>query len=679
MDFDEILPDLGEYGTYQKLVLWFLLLPGTMPCGFHAYNQLFMAFTPEHWCRVPDLDDKELSSEVIKNLSIPYDDVSGEYSSCQRYDYNFSQYMSSSRYLDGGGILGPPPDAKVIPCDNGWHYDLPEYSTSVVSDWDLVCDSSFYPTLALVLLGASGLVGNYIFGYIQDGCGRRPAFFIYLLIESAFGIATAFAPTFHWWLVCRVGVGFTVPAIMSTPMVLAIELVGPGKRTYTTVIMNVAYSFTLILLSGVAYLVRDWAQLSLATTIPFLAFFFFWCVLPESPRWLLANGRLEEAEKIMRKMARVNRKQLPENYMANLRRKHEIEKYMTGKEDEKVQRSYGVMDLFRTPNLCRKTLIITFIWFTNTSVYVGLSYYAPALGGDAYLNFFLAGLAELPTYLFLWPSTEYWGRRWTLCFSMVVGGSACVATVLTQNDPTVTLVLYCVGKFGISASFVVLPLMASELYPTVVRGMGLSVSAVAGMIGPIVIPLINHLGSEMMVLPLIIMGILLNLGGIFSLMLPETLHQHLPQTLEEGEEFGKHWTMSDYCACCPKQPSSMNGTARKMSTTDSVLQDRLSDGAPEESFPVSNLLKSQDQERAIEDTLGGGRTVEDVSNPGTRGSDDGRQQHHRVSFDESSLASVGSINRRRKAGSPTYTQSPSPEQDEEEHKLIPTSRKVTVV
>ncbi|KAK8398084.1 hypothetical protein O3P69_003774 [Scylla paramamosain] len=612
MDFDEILPDIGEYGTYQRLVLWFLLLPGTMPCGFHAYNQLFMASTPEHWCRAPaTLDD--VPPDLAKNLSIPYDNTTHQYSRCQRYDYNITQYLEEY----GAAATGPPPGAPVIPCDHGWVFSQDEHSSSVVADWELVCDRSFLPTLALVLLGVSGLIGNYVFGYIQDGCGRRPAFFIYLVIQCAFGIGTAFTPSFIWWLVCRVGVGFTVPAIMSTPMVLAIELVGPSKRTYTTVVMNVAYSFTLILLAGVAYLVRDWAQLSLATTIPFLSFLFFWWVLPESPRWLLANGRLDEAEKIMKKMARVNGKTLPQNYMATLRRKYEVEQYMAGKEEKTTTpRTYGVLDLFRSPNLCRKTIIVTFIWFTNTSVYVGLSYYAPALGGDAYLNFFLAGVAELPTYLFLWPSMEYWGRRWTLCFSMIVGGSACVATVVTQEDPTVTLVLYCVGKFGISSSFVVLPLMASELYPTVVRGMGLSVSSVAGMIGPVVIPLINHLGSEMMVLPLIIMGILLNLGGVFSLLLPETLHQHLPQTLEEGEEFGKHWTLADYCTCCPKRPSSANSRTVPTSYSDgtqevnTLLSSKSDDGKSE-----NDLRKRSSQQQLYEN----GRKSQQVGEEGNEG------------------------------------------------------------
>jgi MFS family permease len=92
--------------------------------------------------------------------------------------------------------------------------------TIFMLQWDLVCDRDLSATLALVLLGIGGLIGNYIFGYVQDGVGRKPAFFIYLFIQCVFGTATAFAQNFTTWVVCRVGVGFTVPAILGTPYVL---------------------------------------------------------------------------------------------------------------------------------------------------------------------------------------------------------------------------------------------------------------------------------------------------------------------------------------------------------------------------------------------------------------------------------------------------------------------------
>ncbi|CAG9561459.1 unnamed protein product [Danaus chrysippus] len=539
MDFDAILEDVGTFGRYQKLVVYFILLPAVIPCGFHAYAQLFMASDVKHWCNVPALEPLN-NLDLIRNLSIPLELKNGEfeYSQCNMYQLNYSNVLENYPNIE------TPVLAEIVPCVDGWTFETNK--TTVVSEWSLVCNKDFYPTLGLVLLAVGGIIGNYIFGYLQDTFGRKPSFFIYLIIESIFGIATAFAQNYYIWIVYRFGVGFTVPAIMATPYVLAIELVGPKCRTLCTILSNIAYSLGLILLSGVVYLVRDWRHLALATTLPFLVFFLYLWPMPESPRWLLARGQFEKAEVILKKMARINGKSLPANYMVHLRRKYESDKLKQDLEKEK-SRKYGILDLFRTPNLRKKTIIITFIWFTNTSVYVGLSYYAPVLGGDEYLNFFLAGVVELPTYMFLWPSMERLGRRWTLCMSMVVGGIACLTTFLVQHETNVTLALYCVGKMGISSAFVVLPLMASELYPTVVRGLGMSLSSVLGMLGPIFIPLVNYLGSDIMVLPLIIMGALLVAGGIASLLLPETLNQHLPQTLEDGEKMGLD---TDFC-CSP--------------------------------------------------------------------------------------------------------------------------------
>ncbi|XP_037827785.1 beta-alanine transporter [Lucilia sericata] len=551
MDFDEVLKEVGSFGLYQKIIICAVLLPAALPCAFHAYSQLFIAATPKHWCRIPELEPwVQDYTELVMNLSIPL--TATEYSQCEMYVRNYSDIVRYMEYRtpvdlqrDKVWHIGSPSGSKLMPCQHGWHYDRSQYPTTVVTEWNLVCDQSYLVTLALVVFGVGGLVGNYIFGYLQDMWGRRPSFYAYLMLEIAACAASALAWSFNSWLGLRFIVGLTVPAILASPYVLAIEMVGPDKRVFCTIVSNIAYSCGLVLLAGIVYIVRDWRYLTLAVSLPLLLLFSCFFVLPESPRWLMAVGQPRKAAKVLKTMARVNGLTVVPDFINIIE-----QKFQSTHQSSNSSTSAGILDLFRTKNMCRKTLIITLIWFANTSVYVGLSYYAPALGGDEIWNFFLAGVVELPTYILLWPGLSYFGRRFILCISMLSGGVACVTTFLYSENADMMLILYCIGKMGISSAFVVLPLLASEIYPTVVRGLGMSFSSVIAMIGPIVIPIINHMGQQMLVLPLIVMGSLLIVGGVASLFLPETKGKNLPQTIAEGEAV----PLSFLSNCCDNDP-----------------------------------------------------------------------------------------------------------------------------
>lgn len=86
--------------------------------------------------------------------------------------------------------------------------------------WDLVCDKGFYTALSLVLFGVGGLIGNYLYGFLQDYWGRRPSFFVYLFLEIVACALSSMTWNFPSWLIFRVAVGFTVPAILASPYVL---------------------------------------------------------------------------------------------------------------------------------------------------------------------------------------------------------------------------------------------------------------------------------------------------------------------------------------------------------------------------------------------------------------------------------------------------------------------------
>lgn len=104
------------------------------------FSQLFIAATPKHWCRIPELEPWVRDyTELVMNLSIPL--TEREYSQCEMYVRNYTDIVRYMEYRtpvdlqrDRVWHIGSPSGSKSIHCQHGWHYDRSDYPTTVVTE-----------------------------------------------------------------------------------------------------------------------------------------------------------------------------------------------------------------------------------------------------------------------------------------------------------------------------------------------------------------------------------------------------------------------------------------------------------------------------------------------------------------------------------------------------------------
>lgn len=61
VDFDDLLPQIGNFGNYQ-IILFLLLAPYTLFYVFVYFTQIFITLVPnDYWCNVPELLHLEAS------------------------------------------------------------------------------------------------------------------------------------------------------------------------------------------------------------------------------------------------------------------------------------------------------------------------------------------------------------------------------------------------------------------------------------------------------------------------------------------------------------------------------------------------------------------------------------------------------------------------------------------
>ncbi|KAM8854981.1 organic cation/carnitine transporter 2-like isoform 2-T2 [Spinachia spinachia] len=512
-DYEESLSFLGTWGPFQKRVFYLLGLT-IIPSGYNLLCVIFLLATPSHHCSIPH--HSNLSHDWVQAI-IPVQLVGGrpERSSCSRYELDQVQNLSAS----GTTLNLSSPQVLLSSltqegCRDGWTYSTEHYQSTVVSEFNLVCSDQWKQPLSSVFYFLGGLLGCFVSGQISDRFGRKPVLFGAIIALSIFSSALAFAPSWPVFVVLffMLGLGSEI-------------LMGSTRVIFSSLCLPWAYVFGELMLPVTSYLLSNWRHLSLAMAVPGLACIPLWWLIPESPRWLVSRGRIQEAELLLRSAAVENRVQVPHNIVFSAR----VEKPTS----EKAQ-SANFLDLLRTPNIRHITLILWFIWFSNSVCYFGLSFNTSSLYGNPFLNYFLLTAVELPAYAACWLAARGLPRRQSYVSFVLLGALALLLIQLTLNSqPVFTLILVLVGKFGLLAGTGVLYMYTSELSPTVIRTTAMSTCAMFSRVGSSLSPYLLQLAVFYQFLPWIVVGALSLLSVVICVLLPETFRQPLPDTIQQ--------------------------------------------------------------------------------------------------------------------------------------------------
>uniref|UniRef100_A0A6J0UW07 Organic cation/carnitine transporter 2 isoform X1 n=1 Tax=Pogona vitticeps TaxID=103695 RepID=A0A6J0UW07_9SAUR len=521
-DYDDLVAFLGEWGPFQRLV-FFLLSASIIPNGFNGMSVVFLADTPEHRCRVPA--SANLSAEWL-NASIPLEVRDGRQvpSRCRRYRLDALRNFSAGRLEPGRDVdLSQVEQEK---CLDGWEYSRDPFLSTIVSEWDLVCDNDWKTPLTTSMFFLGVLFGSFLSGQLSDKFGRKNILFITMGVQTGFGFLQVFSTSWEMFSVLFLIVGMGQISNYVAAFVLGTEILGKSVRIiYCTLGVCLFYAFGYMLLPLSAYFIRDWRELLLTLSLPGLLYIPLWWFIPESPRWLLSQGKLQEAEAIIRKAAQMNGVTAPEVIF------DPAELQNLSSHDQQI---YSILDLVRTQNIRCITIMSVILWMVISIGYFGLSLDTPNLHGDIYLNCFLSAVIEVPAYTISWLLLQYLPRRYSMAGVLFLGGGVLLFIQLVPTYLSIlSIILVMTGKFGITASFSMVYVYTAELYPTVVRNMGVGASSMASRLGSILSPYFVYLGAYDRFLPYILMGSLTVLTGILTLFLPESYGAPLPDTIEQ--------------------------------------------------------------------------------------------------------------------------------------------------
>jgi len=354
-------------------------------------------------------------------------------------------------------------------------------------------------------IGFAGMaIGATLGGLLADRIGRRQVFALTLLV---YGVATG-AAALSWslaaLLVFRFLVGLGLGAELPVASTLVSEFAPRRIRGRVVVILEAFWALGWTLAALIGYLLVPTSDDGWRWALAIVRW-----GLPESVRFLLAKGRVEEARDVVREF----------ETSAGVENSAELVS------DPAPPAGQGIWN----PALRKRTAGLWLVWFfVNFSYYGAFTWIPSLLVNDGFtlirsLEFtLLITLAQLPGYAVAAVLVESWGRRRTLSAFLVGSALAALAYSAADTETTILAAGMALSFFNLGA-WGALYAVSPEVYPTAVRGRGTGAAAgfgrIASILAPLAVPFLADGGGTGLVF--VVFGVAFAIAASASFLLPE--------------------------------------------------------------------------------------------------------------------------------------------------------------
>lgn len=374
------------------------------------------------------------------------------------------------------------------------------------------------------------LVGSLVLGHLTDRLGRKAMYLFDLVFFVLFAVLTALSQTVWELLLFRFLLGIGIGADYPISSTLLSEFSPRKVRGSMVTMLSVIFAAGSVAayLIGMALLptgINAWRWMLVIGAILAVIVIIYRASIPESPRWLISQGREAEAAEVLAHMSGQSIAMTPQT-AAVPRRWSEL-----------FSRSFW-----------KSTVFVCGFWFAFDVAYYGISIYSPTIlksfihgsQGGADLGAAVISLGGVISALLGVVLVDRWGRR-PLILLGFAGLTVALVTLTLLHAPAFGLLLLLFSGAVLFANFAgpLALVYATELFPTGLRagatGLGTAVSRIGAILSIVLFPtLIKSWGLQHALWLFAGAGLL---GLLISLALaPETKGRSLEEITADDSE-----------------------------------------------------------------------------------------------------------------------------------------------